>query len=137
MLRFNLKYFTLAFILFITEVLIALFVKDSIIRPYGGDFLVVIMLYFGVRAFIKTEPWKIGLYVLLFSYIIETLQYINIIDKIGLSQNIVVKTVLGYGFEWKDILAYTLGIAAVLLLDKDLSTSKKNNKPSINERQVP
>ena len=137
MLRFNLKYFTYAVILFIAEVLIALFVRDSIIRPYGGDFLVVIMLYFGVRAFIKTNPWKIGICVLLFSYLIETLQYINIIDKIGLSNNILAKTVLGYGFEWKDIIAYTLGILVILLLDKDPSTSKTNIKPTINERQVP
>ena len=33
-----------AFIILIIEILIALFVNDEFIRPYGGDILVVILL---------------------------------------------------------------------------------------------
>lgn len=118
MLTFNLKFFLAAIIFFIIEVLIALFVHDNFIRPYVGDFLVVILIYCAVRTFIKTSPLKVAIGVLLFSYLIETLQYFRIVDRLGLSQNVVARTVIGYGFEWWDILAYTLGIITVLFIEK-------------------
>ncbi len=118
MFTFNLKYFIFAIVLFIIEVLIALFVRDSFFRPYFGDFLVVILIYCAVRTFINATPLKVAIGVLLFSYLIEVLQYFNIVDRLGLSDNKVAKTVIGYGFEWWDILAYTLGIITVLILER-------------------
>lgn len=126
MLTFNLKYFSFALILFIVEVLIALYVRDHLVRPYGGDFLVVILIYCAVRTFVKAPTWKIALGVLLFSYAIEVLQFFRIVDRLGLSGNIIAKTVIGYGFEWWDMLAYTLGIVTILLFDrpKKVTSSK-------------
>ena len=117
MLTFKPGFLVVAFILFVIEVLIALYVRDRIIRPYVGDFLVVIMLYCFARAFIKASPWKIAAAVLIFAYSIETLQYFKIVDRLGLTNIPIAKTVIGYGFEWLDILAYTLGIATVLILE--------------------
>ncbi|GAB4093911.1 ribosomal maturation YjgA family protein [Flaviaesturariibacter terrae] len=117
MLRFHRRYFLLAILLFIVEVLIALYVRDWLIRPYGGDYLVVILLYCGVRSFLDAAPWKIALAVLLFAYGIETLQYFRIVQRLGLSHNVLARTVIGTGFEWLDLLAYTLGVATVLLLE--------------------
>jgi len=117
MLTFKPGYFVIALILLATEVLIALYVRDSFIRPYGGDFLVVIMIYCFAKAFIKASPLKIAIGVLLFSYCIEIAQYFKIVDRLGVSNNPILKTVIGYGFEWIDILAYTLGIASVLILE--------------------
>jgi hypothetical protein len=54
----------------------------------------------------------------MFAYAIEVLQYFSIVDRLGLSGNIVAKTVIGYGFEWWDILAYTFGIITVLILER-------------------
>ena len=118
MFTFNLKYFLFAVVLFIIEVLIALFVRDHFIRPYFGDFLVVILIYCAVKTIIKASPLKVAVGVLLFAYFIEVLQYCQIVDKLGLSGNIIAKIVIGYGFEWRDILAYTLGIITVWLLDR-------------------
>jgi len=117
MLTFNLKFFLFALVLFIVEVLIALFVRDSIIRPYGGDYLVVILIYCAVKTFIKASPLKVAIGVLLFSYCIEVLQYFNIVDRLGLATNQLARTVIGSGFAWLDLLAYTLGIATVLILE--------------------
>src|SRR6478752_5039718 len=111
MLTFNLKYFFFALILFIIEVLIALFVHDHFVRPYVGDYLVVILIYSAVRTFVNASIWKIAFGVLLFSYTIEVLQFFRIVDRLGLSGNTVAKIVIGYGFEWWDMLAYTLGVA--------------------------
>lgn len=116
--KFNVHYFLPACLLFATEVVIALFVRDGFVRPYAGDFLVVILLYCLIKSFLTLTVWKTAIIVLLLSFVIESLQYIRFIDIIGLSGNKVLKTVLGYGFEWWDILAYTLGILAVLLFEK-------------------
>jgi Protein of unknown function (DUF2809) len=113
----NKKYFFLALLIFLVEVFIAVYVRDRFIRPYGGDFLVVIMLYFGVRAFSKAKPWKIAISVLLFACMIEIGQYLHLVDRLGLSSNTLAKTVIGYGFEWWDILAYTLGVVSVFVVD--------------------
>ena len=61
---------------------------------------------------------KLAIGVLLFSYVIEVLQFFNIVDRLGLSGNKLAKTVIGYGFEWIDLLAYTLGIVTVLIVER-------------------
>ena len=118
MLTFNFRFFLFTVALFVIEVLVALFAHDSFVRPYGGDYLVVILLYCGVRTFIKAAPVKIAVAVLLFAYTIEVLQYFNIVDRLGLSGNAIARTVIGYGFDLLDLLAYTLGIITVVLLER-------------------
>jgi len=117
MLTFNLRFFLLTILFFVTEVLIALYVRDNFVRPYVGDYLVVMLIYCAVRTFIKANPVKIAIAVLLFAYLVEVLQYFRIVDRLGLSGNQVAKTVIGYGFEWLDMLAYTLGVLTVLLIE--------------------
>ena len=124
MLVFDKRYFLLTVVLFVTEVLIALYVRDAIIRPYGGDFLVVILMYCAVRTFIKAPVWKVALGVLLFSYFIEAMQYLHIVDRLGLRGNRIARTVIGTGFEWKDLAAYTLGILTVLFFERANLRSK-------------
>ena len=117
MLTFNRKYFLFALVLFVTEVLIALFVRDNFIRPYFGDYLVVILIYCAAKTFLRTSPLKVAIVVLLFAYTIETLQYFRVVDRLGLAGSAIARTVIGYGFEWWDILAYTLGIITVLIFE--------------------
>ena len=118
MLTFNFRYFLFALILFLVEVFIALYVHDGFVRPYVGDYLVVMLIYCAARTFIKISTVKLAIAVLLFSYLIEVLQFFNIVDRLGLSGNKLAKTVIGYGFEWIDLLAYTLGIVTVLILER-------------------
>ena len=126
MLSFDKKFFLLAVILFVIEVLIALFVRDSFVRPYAGDYLVVILIYCAVRTILQASVWKVALGVLLFSYAVETLQYFQVVNRLGLENNTVAKTVIGYGFEWMDFVAYTLGILTILALErKNLYQRKK------------
>ncbi len=117
-MQFNQRYFLFAVVLFIIEVLIALYVKDSIIRPYGGDFLVVILLYYLVRAFWNGSAFQVALGVLIFAYTVEILQYLKIVDLLGLTGNRLAEIVIGTGFSWWDMVAYTLGILAVYFIDK-------------------
>lgn len=118
MFRFHLRFFGLTVFLFIVEVLIALYVRDNFVRPYVGDYLVVMLIYCAVRSFIKGNPVKIAIAVLLFAYLVEVLQYFRIVDRLGLAGNQLAKTVIGYGFEWGDMLAYTLGVLTILLIER-------------------
>ncbi|MDI3319509.1 DUF2809 domain-containing protein [Pinibacter soli] len=96
--KFNWIYFALTIALFATEVFIAKYVHDTIIRPYGGDFLVVILIYCFVKSFVDTPFLKTAIAVLLFSFLIETLQYLHFVDRIGLSNNKLARLVIGVSF---------------------------------------
>jgi hypothetical protein len=118
MFRFNLRFLLYTILFFVIEVLIALYVHDNFIRPYVGDYLVVMLIYCAVRTFIKADTLPIAIGVLLFAYLVEVLQYFRIVDRLGLAGNQLAKTVIGYGFEWLDILAYTLGVITVVLVER-------------------
>jgi hypothetical protein len=124
MLRFSPRFLLYTILFFIIEVLIALYVHDDFIRPYVGDYLVVMLIYCAVRTFIKADTLRIAIGVLLFAYLVEVLQYFRIVDRLGLSGNQLAKTVIGYGFEWLDILAYTLGVITIILTDRYYNSRK-------------
>ena len=105
-------------LLFLTEVLIAMYVHDNFIRPYVGDFLVVILLYCFACSFIQAPVVPMALAVLLFSYLIETLQYFNAVQLLGLGNSRLANVVLGNYFTWADIISYTLGIGFTILVEK-------------------
>lgn len=118
MLRFHKGYFMFTVILFITEVLIALFLHDSFVRPYVGDFLVVILIYCFVKNFLNISVIKLAIATLLFAYLVEMLQHFQLVNYLGLQNSQLAKTILGSSFEWSDMLAYTLGIILVVLVEK-------------------
>lgn len=127
MLTFNWKYFLCFIVLFITEVLIAAFVRDTFIRPTFGDFLVVILMYCGLRTFIKANYKIVALAVLGIAYIIEVSQYYHLIVHLGLKHSTAAQWILGSGFSWGDMLAYTLGVALIWLMESRRKTRTKTS----------
>ncbi|MGD1857325.1 MAG: DUF2809 domain-containing protein [Leptolyngbyaceae cyanobacterium] len=113
-MRFNAYYFYWTVLLFVTEVYIAVFVKDDFVRPYMGDFLVVILIYTFVRTFFKYSMISTAIGVLLFSFLVEILQYFKIVELLGLGSSQLARTVIGTTFVWEDFIAYTLGILMTL-----------------------
>lgn len=120
MLTFKRNYFFLTVLLFITEVLIALYVRDRIIRPYGGDVLVVILIYCFIRTFFKWPVVAVAMGTLLFAFMVETLQYFKIIEILGLQDSKFFRIIIGTDFAWADMLSYVIGITIVLLAEKIL-----------------
>lgn len=120
MLKFNKRYFAAAMVIFAIEVLIALFVTDDFVRPYVGDVLVVILLYCVVKSVLRLPVFMPAMLVLLFSFMVEFLQYVQIVEKLGLEDSTVAGTVLGTSFVWMDFVAYMAGIAMVLVVEKYL-----------------
>lgn len=132
MLKFQRNYFVFALILFLIEVSIALFMNDNFIRPYFGDFLVVILVYCFIKSFLNLSVWAVSMAVLLFAYRVEILQYFKIVEKLGFENSKIAGILIGTSFEWTDLVAYTLGIGLVFLFEK-----KMNNKVLISKSQIP
>lgn len=95
--------------IFLTELLIALFVQDNFIRPYVGDMLVVVLIYTCVRIILPEKPRLLPFYVFLFAALVEGLQRINIVELLGLSDNRFFSVLIGTTFDWKDIACYGVG----------------------------
>jgi hypothetical protein len=117
LLKFNRYYFILAIIILLVEILIAFFIHDTIIRPYIGDFLVVILIYCFVKSFLNTPVWSTALAVLLFSYAVEISQYFHFINKLGLQHSKIGRIIMGTSFGWTDIAMYTAGIGVVIFME--------------------
>ncbi|MDH1602930.1 DUF2809 domain-containing protein [Empedobacter sp. GD03739] len=124
MLKFDKKSFTIAIIIFLIEVIIALYIKDKIIRPFVGDILVVIFIYYFIKAFINTKAINIAIFTLFFSFIVEILQYFNFVEMIGLGHNKAARIIIGTSFSWIDLLCYFIGFILLFLIDKDLKKNK-------------
>jgi len=118
MLTFNKSYFRLAILLFIIEVLIALFVRDNFIRPYFGDVLVVMLLYCFFKSFFRMRVLTAALFVLVFSFGIECFQFLQIVEKLDLENSVLASTIIGTSFAWQDLLAYVAGLIIVLIAEK-------------------
>ncbi len=104
------------FLLFI-EILIARFVSDSFMRPYLGDFLVVILIYCFLMWISRISVLKGLIIVLMFSFAVEFFQLINIVKVLQHQPPKIVMIILGSSFSVWDLLAYKLGIFLVSLLE--------------------
>lgn len=85
---------------------------------YFGDYLWAMLLFFGFALLLrKLDTLKVSIVTLLFTYSIEVsqlfhppwLEYLRAIKLFGL--------ILGFGFLWSDIVAYTLGISTGALIE--------------------
>lgn len=101
-------------LIFLIELLIALFVRDRFIRPYVGDMLVVVLIYTFLRILFPEKPRLLPLYVFLFAALVEGLQAMNIVGVLGLQNNRFFSILIGTTFDWKDIVCY--GVGCVLLV---------------------
>lgn len=124
-LRFHKIYFLIFVLIFIIEVLIALYVHDDFIRPYFGDVLVVILIYCFVKAFVNIRTLTAATSVLLFAFIVETLQYFRFIELVGLQDVKLARVVIGTSFAWMDIWCYIAGFAIILIIEYLLTNKKK------------
>jgi len=98
----------------------------EIINQYLGDALWALMVYWLFR-FIKPSLTFLNtsLFALLFSYSIEISQlyHANWIDSIR--KTTLGGLILGFGFLWSDILAYSIGVFIGFLLDTILKNISK------------
>lgn len=99
-------------------VFIAVFVRDQFVRPFLGDVLVVIWLFYFLKAFLKVSNNKLACGVLVFAYLVEIAQYFKVITWLGLGHVQWLRIVFGATFDTYDLLAYTVGFALIWLVNK-------------------
>ena len=117
-MRFSPRY-ALAFGLLLSiETAIALFVNDSFVRPYFGDTLAVVALYCLVLTFlaISKRAALVGSFV--FACCLEFAQAFDLVERLGLASNRVMRVILGTSYSTFDLLAYAGGVVLVLVLER-------------------
>lgn len=119
-MTFKKTYFALFLTLLLIEICIAYFLKTGFIRHTFGDFLVVIMLYCFLRSFMNIKPIYLALFVLFVSFLIEFLQLTSFLEWLNLHDNYLAKTILGSTFHVSDLVAYTLGVVTIIIVESKL-----------------
>ncbi len=102
---------------FVTEVVIALFVHDRLIRPYIGDVLALILVYLAIRA---ATPWAVVPAVgcaLAFAVGLELSQLFHLGERLGLAGTTFGVFVLGGAYDVKDLVCYGLGAGIVVVAE--------------------
>ena len=116
--------YILAFALLLTvEILIALFVRDDFIRPYGGDILVTVLICAAVRIVFPTGVRLLPLWVFLFAAGVEIGQYFDFVTLLGLGNIAFFRILLGSTFSFADLLCYAAGCALFWLGEKIITKS--------------
>lgn len=116
----RLSYALAALVLFLVEVLIALFVHDSFSRPYVGDMLAIALVYTALRAATPLQMIPALGITLAVALAIEIAQLLNLLDAIGLRGNQVARIVLGGVFDWLDLAAYGAGAIGIIAAEAAL-----------------
>ena len=119
-LRLSLIYAILFLSLLITEVIIALFVRDAFIRPYGGDVLVTLLICSFISTFFPKRIKLLPVWVFIFALCVEVLQYFDFVTRLGLSDSRFFSILLGSVFSFADILCYGAGCILFFLIDRYL-----------------
>lgn len=105
-------------VILVIEILIALFVRDSFIRPYGGDILVTILICCFVRMIFMEKIPLLPLWVFLFAVTVEVLQYFDIVSILGLGDIKFFVILIGNSFSFVDIICYAVGCVLFYLREK-------------------
>ncbi|PQL96058.1 ribosomal maturation YjgA family protein [Apibacter adventoris] len=122
-LRFSIYDFLLSVLFFLLEIFIGLFVKDHFIRPWGGDFLVIFLIYYFIKAFVKIPSLLLIFLVLMFACLVEISQYFHIVDILEI-KNKILRIAIGNSFSWGDILVYILGAITCYYFDSKIFNKK-------------
>ena len=124
--RLRMGYGLAALLLFVIEVLIALFVRDRFIRPYGGDILVTLLICCVIRVILpRGYRLPVGGGVLLFAILVEIGQYFGLVYLLGLGHIKFFRILMGTGFSWWDMVCYAAGCILFMAVDALLPSSKK------------
>lgn len=97
----------------IAEILIALFVHDRFVRPYFGDVLAVVCVYFFMRIFLPEKPKFLSPFVTGFAFLVELIQLTDLSEKVPP----VIAVIVGGTFDFGDLLCYTAGGVICFIID--------------------
>ena len=112
----RLHYLFISLGLLLVEFIIATQLTEIVwIRAFFGDFLVVILLYTGVKSVADVASKSLALGIFGFACLVEFAQYFKIADILQLTGW--ARTIVGTSFSGYDILMYGLGCLCIYALD--------------------
>lgn len=93
--------------------------KINAIPQFIGDALYAVMIYFGSRMlFLNGNNLQQILFPLIICYLIELQQLYNAKWIVEIRNSTLGHYILGQGFLWSDLIAYTIGIVLAYKIDK-------------------
>jgi len=128
-LRLHRIYALAAAVLLAVEIVIALFIRDSFVRPVLGDVLAVMLVYCALLAVIELRRPIAACIAFLVGVVVEIMQLIDALTLLGLQDNPLARIVLGTTFTWEDIVAYVIG--AIIALGADAYVTERHARRSL------
>lgn len=125
-LNLNPRYiYAIAFLVILAlEVLIALFVRDRFIRPYGGDILVTVLICCFGRIFFPRKVRLLPLWVFIFAAAVELGQYFDFVSLMGLGDIAFFRILLGSTFSFADLVFYAVGCLIFALCEMTIKEKR-------------
>lgn len=120
MIKFNKNYFILFSLIFIIEISIAKY-ATGFIRHSVGDYFAVLFVYTFIKSIFKISIEKAVLITFIISFVIEFLQLTNLQNHFPFRFEKIFKIVLGTSFSIGDLVAYSLGIISIIIIEKNIT----------------
>ncbi|WP_083244021.1 DUF2809 domain-containing protein [Leptospira tipperaryensis] len=107
----------LFFFLSLCFVIVQFFDSNRLVRGFLGDLIIVMVLYSFFKSIADFDSVKLSIFIILFSFVLETLQYFKIIRLLGFKENYLTKIIFGSVFDPLDLLAYLIGVFLIFSID--------------------
>lgn len=128
MKAYRIRYAVIFFILLLTEILIGAFLDGGFIRDYGGDILVLPVIYFLIRIF-WSRPQKANTLILpavlfLLGAAAELIQALDLTGVLGIDKGSVLGILIGSVCDPLDLICYAAGVCIVyvyIFIEKKIS----------------
>jgi hypothetical protein len=125
-MKFRPTYLVIVAALFVVEVAIARgSIPGAFVRNSVGDMLVIPLLYFFLRGVTKSTPSVALVAGLAVGLIAEVLQYVHLVDLLGVKKGSLPYIVLGNTFSSSDLLMYSIGGVLAAWLDVGLLQKRR------------
>lgn len=112
--RNALYYTAFSVVLLFIEIIIGRYLNHwFIIRAYGGDTLVMPLLYCLIRIVTRKLPRTLPLWVFGIGVLAEITQYFHMSDMLGFERGSLMSILLGTSASWWDIVSYAIGILVI------------------------
>jgi hypothetical protein len=109
-------------------------VFPALVGKYPGDVLWALMVFFGMGSLFRaTSSAKLGLWALGFSFGIESLKLCRASWLANVRHTTLGHLVFGHVFSWQNLVAYTIGVIAGLIIEWLLGVKRRRDAESAEE----
>jgi Protein of unknown function (DUF2809) len=116
--RFDRPSFLIFLLILMLEIIIGTFFHDRFVRYFLGDVLIVVLICYFMRSWWAIRLWILLLGTLIFAFLTELAQYVDLIGLLGWQHSEFTRLTIGSTFDWTDLLAYTIGTGLSAIIAK-------------------